>query len=361
MFRRHRFATIVVTLSLFALLGNTQAGAAKLGIAADNANKRAVIFDTTSGTILGSVDIGPGNVGDCVIQPDENLGFVTDFEFRLWVIDLSQNPPVLAAGTNPILMSNRGQDISLGPEGRYAVACGTTHFISVIDIVNRTEVDTFDLGHSCQSVSVCTNGSVLVGELDIANNGRSLRRLLLNGNGELSDTGDATLLDFPTNVHCAPDNATGLVPQLGFQLTSVALPSLTALDTIELESTVSTVLFDPQGSEIYVRTNSLINAYNYDLSSGMFDETPNFTILDTGDFVPLGGIDTMILDSDLGHLFAAQDTSINRYEVETGTALTPITIAGSDFTGICLSASSPTLFADGFESGDTLAWSQSIP
>ncbi len=342
------------------LLASVPLQAGTLGIAGDDNGDRAVVFDAQSKTILGAVSVGPGAVGDCAITPDRSLGLIVDYASNLWLIDLTQAPPVLASGTNPILISSLGQDVDLNPSGEYALVCGGTDFVSVVDLATRTEIDSFDLGHGCQSVEVCDDNSVLVGWLSIPDNGRLVRKLHLNGAGQLSDSGDSMTPDFPTNVHCAPGSATALVLQLGWDVSSVSLSGLGTLDQLTLTGAAATAVFHPGTERVSIRVEEAIEIYDFDISSGVLGDTPLLTIPNTGSLVPLGGIDTLAkgLFSDL--LFTTTNDEIRIYDPSTGAPSVPITDPGSEFTGICLS-DPILLFADDFEGGDTSQWSATSP
>ena len=95
-------------------LQGTPVMAQTLGMVADNFTDRVIIFNADTDTVLGSVPVGPGSVGDCSITPDQTRGFVTDFQDRIWVIDLTTL--ALAPGTNPIPISNNGEDTSVTPK-----------------------------------------------------------------------------------------------------------------------------------------------------------------------------------------------------------------------------------------------------
>ncbi|MGH7856473.1 MAG: YncE family protein, partial [Candidatus Binatia bacterium] len=163
------------------------AGAQTIGMVADDATDSVVVFDADSETVLGAVPVGTGVVGDCSVTDDQTLGFVTDFAFRVWVIDLASTPPVLAQ-PDPIRISNPGEDTALSPDGRFLVVCDGfgSDPVSVVDVASRTEVSTFSLGSNCSSVDVCNDGSVLVAS---SNAGR-VHRLVLNDSGVLSHTGE---------------------------------------------------------------------------------------------------------------------------------------------------------------------------
>ncbi len=256
-----------------ALIGTQPTQATPLGMAGDDAADRAVVFDTQTGAILGAVNVGPGSVGDCAITPDQSLGLIVDRASRLWLIDLEQTPPALASGVNPIAMSSLGQDVDLTADGRYALVCGDSDVVSVVDISARSEIDTFDLGHGCQAVEVCDDGSVLVAWSSISDNGRLVRRLVLDGTGQLSDSGESTVPDFPTNVHCAPGASSALILQLGWDVTSVAVPDLTSLDQVTLSGAAATAVFHPDQDRVSIRAEDAIEVYSYNSTTGALSNT----------------------------------------------------------------------------------------
>ncbi len=330
-----------------------------LAMVGDDAADRAVVFDTETGTILGAVNVGPGSVGDCALTPDQGLGLMVDYASRLWLVDLEQSPPALATGTNPIALSALGQDVDLSADGRYALVCGGTDIVSVVDLATRAEVDTFDLGHGCQSVEVCDDGSVLVGWMSVPD-GQLVRRLLLDAMGQLTNSGDSFVPDFPTNVHCAPGAESALILQLGWDVSSVSVAGLAPLDQVTVSGAASTAVFHPGQDRVSIRAEEAIEAYSYDATTGSLGDTPVLTIPDTGSFVPLGGIDTLALDNTSGLLYAPDNEEVKIFNASTGAPLPPISDPGSDFTGICLGDGS-LVFKDAFESGDMSAWSAAAP
>ena len=140
---------VVAVLLLVAVVKSTPAQT--LGMVADTATNKVIVFDTDTDTVLGSVPLGGGLIGDCSVTSDQTLGFVTDLVSRIWVIDLAASPPVLAAAPNPIMISNPGEDTALTHDDRFLVVCDGfgTHPVSVIDVATRTEVETFSLGTDC--------------------------------------------------------------------------------------------------------------------------------------------------------------------------------------------------------------------
>src|SRR5262249_30180885 len=154
--------------------------------------------------------------------------YVTDFGFRLWGIDLGATPPRLASPLNPIHISNPGEDIAVGPGGRYLVVCdgSGTAPVSVGDPQTGREVSSFPLGTDCNAVDVCPDGSVLVTSYQSG----FVKRLTLDGAGALTDTGETFQVSGPSNVYCARSSAAGIVVTFNDGITSLAIPGLTAVD-----------------------------------------------------------------------------------------------------------------------------------
>ncbi|MEM7588355.1 MAG: hypothetical protein AAF560_33515, partial [Acidobacteriota bacterium] len=236
-----------------------------------------------------------------------------------------------------------------------AVVCGGSE-VSVVDVAARAEIDTFDLGHDCQVVDICDDGSVLVGWISISDNGRRVRRLEIDGAGQLSDTGESITPDFPVNVHCAPGSNTALILQLGFDVTSIAVAGLGTRDQVTTATAPGSAIFQPDQGRVSIRAEGAIDVYDYDTASGVLSDTPALTIPGTGSLVPMGGIDTMAADPSTGLLYVTDDDTLGIYDATTGSAATPIVKPGADFTGVCFGGDS-SIFSDGFESGDTGAWS----
>src|SRR5262249_29484241 len=104
-------------LTLLLLLGTKLAARSAptpiLGMVADRSTKSVTVFDADTYAVRGTVSLPTlgAIVGDCLITPDQKLGFVTDLLSRVWVIDLTGPVPVPAAGTNPIPIAIHGHDL----------------------------------------------------------------------------------------------------------------------------------------------------------------------------------------------------------------------------------------------------------
>jgi hypothetical protein len=216
---------VVVAMLSMAPLG---LHAKTLGMVADNTTDSVTVFDADTHAILGTVPIDPGFViGDVLITPDLKRGFVTNLNNQIFVIDLTTSPPSLAGGTNPIFISNVGEDLSISPNGKFLVIAGGSNGppepISVVDIAARAEISTFSTGFDTSSVDVCSDNSVLAPASSEAD---AVFRLTLSGTGTLTDTGEALSLSNPVNVYCAPGSKSGVVIQFAeFEnMTAFAIP-----------------------------------------------------------------------------------------------------------------------------------------
>ena len=84
---------------------------AGLGLVADDLADRVNLFEPDSFAVLGSVAVPSGPaIGDVVILADGSKGFVTNFDSKVFPIDLT-TPTVPVVGA-PILIANPGEDIS---------------------------------------------------------------------------------------------------------------------------------------------------------------------------------------------------------------------------------------------------------
>ena len=173
-----------------------------LGMVVDNATGNATVSNADTNTLLGTVQGlgGRTDSGDCSITPDGTKGFFTRRNARVTVVDLTTTVPSLAGAPNPI--SNFGSDTALSPDGKFLVVCEAGGFdpMSVIDVATQTLVSTFPAGGDCNSVDICSNGSVLI----TSTLNKTLRRLTLSPSGVLSSTGESVAVSNPDNVYCSP-------------------------------------------------------------------------------------------------------------------------------------------------------------
>jgi len=322
-----------------------------VGIVADNAEESVTAFDVRTGAVLGSVALpsDADSVGDCLLSADGRFGFVTDFAFRVWVIDLTGPAPALAAGTNPIVISNFGEDLSLTPDGRFLVVADglATQPVSVVDLETRTEVDTLAVGSNPISVEVCGDGSVLVASF----NDGTVRRLTIDASGQLTDTGEVlTLGEPPMNLLCAPGSQIGLVITSEGTVATFTIPGLTQVASRELSGSVGiSGVVHPAGDRVWIRSSSIgergglegivvpegaIDLFALDPATGALSEGPLLTI-PIARALTFFGMDQMALRGD--HLFVPQPGAVHVHDAFTGAFLGAITAESIDLpTGIAV-------------------------
>lgn len=229
----------------------------RIGIVADDATNSVTAFDPLTGAVLGTVSLPDGPaIGDCLLSRDGRFGFVTDFNSRVWVIDLTGPVPALAAGTNPIPISNPGEDLSLTPDGRFLVVCDGADRapVSVIDLTTRTEVSTLEGEVDSNSVVVCDDGSVLVTSFFLL----AVERLTIDAAGQLDATGERLDLSAtPINLVCAPGSNVGLVILRNGSVQSFSIPGLKPLDSVNLSQPEGiSGAIDPRGNRVFIRSTN---------------------------------------------------------------------------------------------------------
>jgi subtilisin family serine protease len=301
-----------------------------VGMAADDQSDSVVVFDAVADTALGSIDIPSGlALGDCAITRDQALGFVTNFASKVFVIDLVTLS--LAPGTNPISISNFGEDLSFSPDERFLLACdgSASQPVSVIDVATRQEVDTFPMSQGCNAVDVCSDGSVLVSSYF---NGH-VRRLLLDENGNLTDTGDVLPLGGgANNVFCGAGGASG-VAVVGNALRSFRIPGLAPADTQALTGFGISGLV--QAERLYARSNgAFVDAFAYDSTSGEIGSSIFRTAIQPAQ--TFYGMDQMAHHPGAAKLYVPQPNGVAVYDSSNGAPLTTISHPELQFpTGVC--------------------------
>jgi hypothetical protein len=307
-----------------------------IGMVADDSTKSVIVFDGETDTVLGEIPIGTGFMGDCSVTSDLALGFVTDFQNRVWMIDLTASPPRLASSGNPIQIANSGEDTSITPDGKFLLVCdgGNVQPVAVIDIAARTQIRTFNLGTDCNSVDACSDGSVLV----TSNNSGRVRRLLIDGAGNLTDTGEILSTSEPNNVFCAPGGQSGLViKRSADQVQSFTIPGLGLRDTRSLSGFFGiSGTVHPAGDRVFTRDNSgAVDVFDYTPSTGALGASPRLTIPIAGTATYFG-MDQMALNPDGTKVYVSQPGALNVYSATTGALLTQIRSPRiSSPTGVC--------------------------
>lgn len=337
----HKFGKLAAVLVLLILaLGFTSAGAQTRGLVASLNTKAVTIFDTNTDVVLGSIAFGSFPL-DCAITPDGSLGFVTDFSRNVYVIDMATLS--LATGTNPITISTFGDDLAISPDGKYLLVSDGApgnNPVSLIDIATRTEISTIALGNSIISVDVENNGSVLV-----STNAGNVRRLTIDGAGNLTDTGEVLSSGrlWAMNVYFIPGGNHGIVvnlnPGTNGHLVSFTVPGLTPVESRSLSgATGYCAVVNAAGDRVYVRSFNpgSIDMFSYNAATGELSVTPLATI-SVGNGSNLFGIEQIALSPDQSKLYVPQTNSLDVYDANTLAFVTSITDASiSNASGVAL-------------------------
>jgi Ca2+-binding RTX toxin-like protein len=325
------YCTLFVVLVMFAA-APLELSARTLGMVADSGTNSVTVFDADTHAVLGTVSITPTLGFDVVITPDLKRGFVTNVNSQIFVIDLTTSPPSLAGGTNPIPISNPGEDIAISPDGKFLVVSGGINSIepiSVIDVAAQAEVSTFDTGTDNNSVDVCSDSSVLVTSFRMFEDG-TVRRLTLSSAGTLTDTGEVlSVVRGPANVYCAPGAASGIVTR-GEGVTSFTIPGLSAVDTRNVSgASASAGAINPAGNRVFVRSDDptifggLIDVFDFNSTTGALSASRLLT-LSVGEGNTFSGVDEIALHPNNSKLFVSEG-SVNVYDPNTGVLLDSIT------------------------------------
>jgi len=296
----------------------------------------ALVFGTDPPVVLGAVPLSIlRQFYDCAISPDGRRGFVSDFQHHIWIFDLDSGPPHLALGSNPIPMTNHGEDMVLTADGRFLVVCdgGLPDPISVIDTANRLEVSTFALGTSCNSVDVCGNGDVLVSSTTGV-----VRRLVLDTTGHLHDTGQSLPVTDASNVYCSPDSTAGVAVTFDGHMRSFHVAGLAPVSLRAMSAYGGSGVMARDGTRFYGRSFNGIEAFDFDQATAELGAAPAF-IASVGSYGLFNfyGADQLALDLPGAKLYSPEQHRLDVVDAVTGVVLPPLLIPDLAYSGsICL-------------------------
>ncbi len=313
-----------------------------IGMVTDEYSGAVTVFDADTDTVLGSVSVLPGvTLYDCSILAVAGLGFVVDFNYNVWVIDLLSTPPSLASGTNPIPISNCGEETAITADGKFLLVCdgGAWQPISVVDIASRAEVSTFYLDYECTTLDVSNDGSVLAG----AGWQGIVHRLTIDASGNVTDTGEWLSGVDPTNVYLSPGGASGIVVNFDWnQIHSVAVPGLALVDTRPLSGSWGiSGLIDAPGGRVFARSDGgYVDVFAFDPITAQLSASPVLTFGIAG-AMPYWGVEQMALHPAGTKLYVPESWwgCLDVFDPGTGALLRSIT--GPDILsplGVCVAS-----------------------
>jgi DNA-binding beta-propeller fold protein YncE len=178
--------------------------------------------------------------------------------------------------------------------------------------------------------------------LIVSSSTNSTRRLTIDSNGNLTDTGEILVSSSPLNVHGAPGATSGFVVSFSNNVQSFMLPRLTPVDRRTLSGLWggASGLVHPAGDRIYVRSSDgPVDVFTYNSVTGALGSTPLLSF-PTASTSPFYGIHQMAITPDGNKLYVPQPHALAVYDASTGHVLTSITHpAIVQPTGVCFAAS----------------------
>ncbi len=354
-----RAVTVVFSLVVGAVAGLVgHIAPAPAGTVPDNVGVAAtqdgaVIFDADNDSSIATVSGVPnGNFyRNVAVNTAQTLAFLTGVNSKMWVIDL--NTQSLAADTPFIPISNPGLETSLSFNGRFLVTCGGLKYagttpVSVIDTGLRTEIGTFVVTDQCSGLRVCRDGSVLI----VEQNANTIRRLKLDGAGNLSDTGESLTTDTPSNqnsphapveVGCGFDTGSGDTSGVAIEqdgtMISFTIPGLTKVDSISPAQTsynyTDSLAVSPDGSLAFGLTDQAINEFTFSPVTAHLTLTTQVPFgFQTYSNPYIGSVDYLVFHPNGQQVYVSQYDGVHAYGL-TGPFL-PVTIPANSPTGISL-------------------------
>lgn len=357
-----RTALLGAALLLAAL--PAQAQDRNLGLVADNEADAVHVLDLNTNTVITTISLPVVGVavGDVAISQDGTAGFVTTFDDAVYVVDLTLATPALASGTNPIPISNPGEDFAVTPDGGYLlVADGSAVApVSVLEIASRSEVDTENVtGSDNNSVDICDDGVTTLVSGTVS--GEVASAIFDPAAGTLSATslsipsGGSGFGSGPNNIYCAPGSESGVIITRGAgqgrlrSFTIGAGGALAVAETVELGEFGISGAFSPDGTVFYARyqedlsaaSAGTVAAFTFDPVTGAIGDTPLYEAPNAAT-PTFFGMDQLSISDDGSLLFVSDSDEVAVLDAATGATVGAIADdAFGQLTGITGRRSAP--------------------
>jgi len=348
------------SLALLPLVAPLAVAQQSLGMYWDDI-RHVVVFDADTDVLLGSLLLSANDCSDCVLLADLSLGFAVNSTGQVWVIDLTTPSPTLASGTNPIPVSARGGDLALSPDQRYLIVTGNSPTpTSVVDLATRTEIGTYTFGIGVSSAEVASDGSVLASHFVST----SVRRLMLDGFGNLSDTGELlNTSSSPFNCIVAPGGQFGVaVLFLNARVVSFEIQGMTSVDEQLLVPILSGVglALGPAGDALYTVSgldpSVVVQRFGYDPSTGLIENDPVWTRALSGDPSCVSGGERLAVHPDGSKVYVSPfgSNALSILDTASGSVLGSLPAGGDIHGSVCVVQRSECFLVLGQGSGSAV-------
>lgn len=335
------FKSIAVLLCAPIISG--AAYAASLGMVADSGAGVFRLFDAQTDVVLASFHGSEGLIsGDCVLSQDESTGFASHAGNRISVFELTDTTAGKQVKFSSIEISNTGVDMSLSPDGQLLVSAGAGHIyepLSVVDVVNKTELFSASLFLDHTSAEFCDDGTLLVttsyGDSFAMPHDNAIYDVRISVDGELRLSGNRLSSGAqPNNSSCAPGSRAGVLLDREAGLTSFTLPGMQKADYVKLHGAIAVAaVFNQAGDRLYVRTTQTVEAFYFNPFNGTLKADWVQPVAFSSEYF---GIDQIALDLDSGKLYVDGGRELLVLDLESGRPT--VAIGASDATGVCFAS-----------------------
>jgi hypothetical protein len=287
-------------------------------------------------------------------------------------------PAKAQPAATPVRVPNAADSLAATCDGRYAVVVGSSTGgtpVASIDFVNGTPLASLPFaGKLARAVAVGDDGRTVLAVLDNASitNASAIRRIALDGNGSLADTGEQLAFaadDYVTNVVLAPGARFGVAlaraPSTGTRLVSFAVPGFAPKGSVRLAGSIGNALvFDPSGTFVYTRSGNrgiapdVIERFAFDAATGALGAAASLTIGNVAGFTGTAFETPLAISPDGARLYAAEESPprIAAFDPKSGAFAGSATVAGLAAPRTVAAAAACALGFDANQHGISGAW-----
>ena len=271
------------------------------------------------------------------------MGFSTSAGGEITVVELGGVEGDRHRVSKQVSISNLGLDMSLSPDDTFLVLAGGGEIqapISVIDTRIQEEVAISIPFVDHTSVEFCDDGTLLVtttyGKYYDSVLDNALYDAGISHRGHISLRGHRLSTgDQPVNSACAPGSYAGVMLDRSGGLQTFSLPGLKPADRSELATgSGHAATFNRDGSMLYVRTGSAIEAFHFNPFTG---ELAVAWIRQAPRSMAFYGIDQIAMNPGSGKLYVDGVHGVTILDPVTG--MTQGSIPLGHTTGVCFARS----------------------